>query len=251
MRRFRLCTASATHPGLVRAANEDSLLVREADGVWLVADGMGGHANGQWASATVVQSIGGAPISGEFDDDVAQLAAALQAANNRVYELGAVNGVSMGSTAVLLHISGERFACIWAGDSRIYLLRERTLHRMTRDHTQVQDMVDRGLLTPGEASRHPMSHILSRAVGAQASVELDAVYGVAAARDIFLLCSDGLSGVVSDAEIAERLSDGAGERACQRLLDLALSRGAPDNVTLIAVACEETTALSLAPAGQM
>lgn len=244
---LRLRTASLTHPGLVRAVNEDSLLLREADGVWLVADGMGGHANGQWASAAVVRAVAQAPLAGDLDADVLVLSDALQAANAEIYVTGTANGARMGSTAVLLMIQGRRFGCVWAGDSRAYLLRDGVLHQLSRDHTQVQEMVDRGLLTPGEAASHPMSHVLSRAVGVQEAMELEAVSDLVQPRDIFLLCSDGLSGFVSDAEIAERLGGFGGATACKRLVELVLSRGAPDNVTLVAVACEETTVLTLPP----
>ena len=246
---FRVRSVSVTHPGLVRSANEDSMLARDDAGVWVVADGMGGHANGQWASLTVVSAIKAAALNQGFEADVAGVAGAIQAANTHIYQAARENGRSMGSTAAALYLCGDRFACVWAGDSRIYLLRGGDLHRMTRDHTQVQELVDRGLLTPAEAVNHPMSHVLSRAVGVQEVLDLDAVSDLARPGDVFLLCSDGLTGVVSEAEIAERLSRFSGEAACGRLLDLVLSRGAPDNVTMIAVACEEATALSFsAPA---
>ena len=246
MTAFRIKTASVTHPGLVRSANEDSMLVREGEGIWLVADGMGGHANGAWASGAVGHAVGQVRPTGSFDGDVAALAEALQAANAHIFATATANGARMGSTAVLLHIAGDRFACVWAGDSRIYLMRDGGLHRLTRDHTQVQEMVDRGLLTPQEAERHPMGHVLSRAVGVQEVLELEAVSDLVKSRDVFLLCSDGLSGFVSEEEIAERLGGFGGETACKRLLELVLSRGAPDNVTMVAVACEETTVLTFA-----
>lgn len=245
---FRFNTVGVTHEGCVRKANEDSLALRDDAGLWVVADGMGGHTNGQWASSTIIEALKAAALSGDFDADAAAVAGAMHAANQHIVAASNQSGTRMGSTAVVLYLNGRRFACFWAGDSRIYLLRGGQLHRLTRDHTQVQEMVDRGLLTPEEASRHPMSHVLSRAVGVQESLELDALADEAATRDIFLLCSDGLTGVVSEPEIAERLSTFEPKAACQRLLDLVLSRGAPDNVTMVAVACEEMTALALQPA---
>ncbi len=151
----------------------------------------------------------------------------------------------MGSTAVALYLSDRQFACLWAGDSRIYLLRDGALLQLTRDHTQVQEMVDRGLLSPAEAKHHPMSHVLSRAVGVEETLQLDAISDEAAPRDIFLLCSDGLTGLVSDGEIADTLSRLPVNAACNRLLEMVLDRGAPDNVTIVAVSCEEKTALVL------
>lgn len=248
MTALRYSTVAITHPGLVRSANEDSYLSREDSGAWLVADGMGGHANGQWASATVVSAFGAAPLTSDFTQDVHALTGAIQLANDRIFSTSVEQGARMGSTAVALYLSGDQFACIWAGDSRIYLLRDGQLHRMTRDHTQVEEMLERGLLTPQEAAHHPMSHVLSRAIGVEAELLLDAVSDVALPRDIFLLCSDGLSGVVTETEIRERLAGFPAETACQRLLDLVLSRGAPDNVTFIAVTCEEKTTLTFAAA---
>jgi serine/threonine protein phosphatase Stp1 len=245
---FRFNTVGVTHEGCVRKANEDSHAMRDEAGLWVVADGMGGHANGQWASSAIVAAVQAANVTGDFDHDASVIAGALHFANEQIVTTAKSNGVSMGSTVVALYLSGRRFACFWAGDSRIYLLRGGELHRLTRDHTQVQEMVDRGLLTAEEARRHPMSHVLSRAVGVQPELELEALADEAAPRDIFLLCSDGLTGVVTEPEIAERLSQFPPRAACQRLLDLVLSRGAPDNVTMVAVACEELTALALQPA---
>jgi serine/threonine protein phosphatase Stp1 len=247
---FRMTTIGLTHEGLVRSANEDSMTLRDDAGVWVVADGMGGHENGRWASATIAGALERAPLTGDFDADAAAVAGAIHAANHEIHQASAQSGRRMGSTVVALYLNGRRIACFWAGDSRIYLLREGRLHRLTRDHTQVQDMVEAGLLRPEEAQGHPMSHVLSRAVGVQADLQLDAFQDEAAARDVFLLCSDGLTGVVSDAEIAERLAGFEPAAACRRLLDLCLARGAPDNVTLVAVSCQELTALALAGAGR-
>ena len=245
---FRIKSTGATHVGLVRSANEDSMILRDDAGVWVVADGMGGHENGQWASNAIVEAVKAASFGGGWDDDVSNLAEAVHAANTKVYTTATERGGRMGSTVVALHMAGDRFACVWAGDSRIYLLRGGELYRLTRDHTQVQELVDRQLMTPEEAEHHPMSHVLSRAVGVQEELQLDVISDTAMPRDVFLLCSDGLTGVVSDAEIAERLGALPIEAACRRLTELVLARGAPDNVTMIAVACEEMTALALQPA---
>jgi serine/threonine protein phosphatase Stp1 len=251
MTSLRFSTVAVTHTGLIRSANEDSYLNREEAGLWLVADGMGGHANGQWASNTVVAAIAAAPLSANFDADVLEVTGAIHRANEVIFTTSQQQGARMGSTAVALCLAGDRFACIWAGDSRIYLLRDGRLYRMTRDHTQVEELLERGILTPAEAAHHPMSHVLSRAVGVEAELNLDAVSDIALPRDIFLLCSDGLSGVVSEEEICERLANFSAQSACQRLLDLTLSRGAPDNVTFIAVTCEEKTKLTFAPAAAL
>ena len=154
----------------------------------------------------------------------------------------------MGSTVVALLVQDRRFAVLWAGDSRIYLRRDRSLHQLTRDHTQVQDMVDAGLLSPEEAKEHPMKHVLARAVGVQPRLELDAIVDEADVGDMFLLCSDGLTGQVSDDEIVTTMNGRQPQAVCAALVELCLERGAPDNVTTVAVACEEITRISLAPA---
>jgi serine/threonine protein phosphatase PrpC len=126
---------------------------------------------------------------------------------------------------------------LWAGDSRAYLLREGRLARLTRDHTQVQDRVERGLLSPDEARTHPMAHVLTRAVGVGPELELARADGAAWPGDTFLLCSDGLHGVAEDAEIAAALAGKSPSVACEALLALAYERGAPDNVTVVVAAC--------------
>jgi serine/threonine protein phosphatase PrpC len=248
MTRLRFRTTSVTHTGLVRSANEDSFVAQEQAGVWAVADGMGGHVNGQWASAQVAEALRARSLAGEFDADVSALADAIQDANTLIFSTAESQGTRMGSTVVTLYLNGDRFVCLWAGDSRVYLLRDGVLHRMSRDHTQVEDLVERGLLSREDAAHHPMSHVLSRAVGVEEVVNLDAVSDTALPRDVFLLCSDGLTGLVSEDEIGERLASLPADAACGRLLELVLARGAPDNVTMVAVACEEMTSLTLAPA---
>jgi serine/threonine protein phosphatase PrpC len=239
---IRFTTNAVTHPGCSRQINEDSQLVREEDAVWAVADGMGGHLAGEVASAAIVEALGDASIGGDLDARVDRLEAILGAANRSIYEAGVRAGARMGSTAVVLHIFEGKVVVLWAGDSRIYRLRDGVLSRMTRDHTTVQDMVDRGLLTPQEAIHHPLGHVISRAVGVEPDLDVEVRIEEVHARDVFLLCSDGLTGVISDDEITEHLVTSR-RGACQALLDLTLERGAPDNVTIVTVACEEKTAL--------
>lgn len=246
---FRLTSAGLTDVGLARERNEDSMVLRDESCAWVVADGMGGYENGAWASQTIVEAARTVPLSGDFDQDTAALADAIHGANAAIYGASVVNGKRMGSTVVALYVAGMRFACFWAGDSRIYLLRGGALYRLTRDHTQVQDMVDSGLMSAAEAVNHPMGHVVSRVVGVQDVLELDAISDEITHRDTFLLCSDGLTGVVSDTEIAEHLKAFPPTVACRRMLELVLERGAPDNVTLVAVACEEATVLSLSGGG--
>ena len=242
---FRFLAAGLTHEGLVRSVNEDSHLLRNDVGLWAVADGMGGHENGQWASTAIVRSLSEVKFSGAFEADVEAVKTALTDANTIICDQAESVGKRMGSTAAVMVADGRRYACLWVGDSRIYRLRDGVLSRLTRDHTQVQDMVDKGVLSAEDAEDHPMGHILSRAVGVEEPLRLDIVSGDLDAEDVYLLCSDGLTGVVEEDEIRAQLTSSDSRAAGRRLMEMTMAHGAPDNVTLITVACEEMTALAL------
>ena len=246
-RGVRLVDAMRSDVGKVRDHNEDSLIARPEAGLWAVADGMGGYERGEWASSTITEALKAAAIGGDFDADAASIAGAVHAANRTIHDEAQSTGRQMGSTVVALLVEGRRFAVLWVGDSRAYLLRDGELHRLTRDHSQVQEMVDQGLLTPEEAAHHPMSHVLSRAAGVEPALQLDAIADEVEVGDVFLLCSDGLHGLVSDPEIAVALGLDQLPSACDRLVEMCLARGAPDNVTVVAISCEEVTRLTLLP----
>jgi serine/threonine protein phosphatase PrpC len=246
---FRIQSMARTDTGKVRRNNEDSFCDRHEDGLWAVADGMGGHEHGEWASAEVAQAMASVYLPANFDDACLIIAGALHGANARIFETGSDRGIQMGSTAVVLFVRDGRFAVFWVGDSRAYLLRGGTLHRLTRDHTQVQEMIERGLLGEAEAEGHPMAHVLSRAMGVEQSVEVDVITDEAWDKDVFLLCSDGLTGPLSEAMIGEALALPDHHAAADRLVADTLDRGAPDNVTLVMVALDETTLLSLPASG--
>jgi serine/threonine protein phosphatase PrpC len=216
-------------------------------GLWVVADGMGGHANGRWASGVIVDTVAPLTASGDLDADIRRVADAIHAANSTIHERTVADGVSMGSTVAALLVQEGFFAVLWVGDSRVYLFRDGQLHQLSRDHTQVQEMVDAGILSAEEAKTHPMSHVLARAVGVQSSLELDVIVDEAEVGDTFLLCSDGLTARVAPDEIAAAMAGGQPHVTSSSLVELCLERGAPDNVTAIAVACEEMTRLSLEP----
>ncbi len=244
--RLRYEVQAQSHPGKVRDHNEDALFVSEALGVFAVADGMGGHERGEWASAAIADSLREVPREGDFDSLLDKVSRAIHTANAIIYSEAQDKHVSMGSTAVALVLKDERFAVMWAGDSRCYVLRDGQLHQLSRDHTRVQEMIDRGLLTPEQSVGHPMGHVLSRAVGVGKELELDGIADEPSAGDVFLLCSDGLYGVVSDGEIAGVLATQALHDAAVSLIDLCLARGAPDNVTVVLVRVSEATVLSFA-----
>jgi serine/threonine protein phosphatase PrpC len=243
---FRIESWSRTHEGRVRSHNEDSYVAREDAGLWAVADGMGGHEGGEWASGRIVRELGGVETDQGFEASCKAATEAVLAANRQILAEGRKRGKRMGSTLVMLIVEGPRYAILWAGDSRAYLMRGGKLVQLSRDHTQVQEMVSRGLMTAEQALGHPMGHILSRAVGVQKDVEVDRADGEVQSGDIFLLCSDGLHGVVNDEEIAGHFAREAPERALDQLIELTLANGAPDNVTGIAVWASDPTLLSFA-----
>jgi serine/threonine-protein phosphatase Stp1 len=249
---FRIDSVSQSHVGAVRTNNEDSFCDRGAEGFWAVADGMGGHERGEWASGAIAETLARVALPDDFDLACRLVPEAIHDANARIWDEASGRGIQMGSTVVALRIGGGRFAVFWVGDSRAYLLREGMLIRLTRDHTQVQELVDRGLLSEESAVDHPMSHILARAVGVQAEVEVDVVADEVEPGDLFLLCSDGLTGQVAEDEIAAILRRNGHDEAVRKLIALTLERGAPDNVTVILAGVAEKTLLTLAqPAGTL
>ncbi|MEO3433933.1 protein phosphatase 2C domain-containing protein [Inquilinus sp. CAU 1745] len=238
--RFRFVSAAATHVGKVRKLNEDSFLDRADLGLWVVADGMGGHSAGDFASQTIVGMLDSIPFPLDatgFEGDVVSL---LNAAHRRLREESARRELRqpIGSTVVALLAHNGDFRCLWAGDSRLYRLRDKTLSQVSRDHSHVQEMVDNGVLSVEEAAAHPSANVITRAVGAYDELILDRTGDRLEPDDIFLLCSDGLNRMVSDAEIESILAHEYIDEAVPIMIDLAVERGASDNVTVVGVQCE-------------
>ena len=242
---FRIESWAKTHEGCVRDHNEDSFCAKEAQGLWAVADGMGGHEGGEWASEKLVEKLEEVELPEDFDAACELLSEAIRKANRAILLEAQRRERQMGTTVVILLVQGVRYAILWVGDSRAYCLRDGELAQLSRDHSQVQEMVDRGIMTPEDAVGHPMGHILSRAVGVRDEVKIDRVDGEVVPGDVFLLCSDGLHGYVEEGDIARSLARGSPERAAEELVKLTLANGAPDNVTVIAVWASEPTLLSL------
>ncbi len=227
-----------THMGLVREENEDAALMLDEVGFWAVVDGMGGHEEGRWAAATLVSAMTSLHPAGDFEADCRQVVDTIGTANQAVLRGAKARNTISGATMVALLLQGRRFACFWAGDSRLYRLRNDELAQISHDQTQVQQLVDAGLLTAAEARVHPRAHLVLNAVGVRSRLKVETVTGEARPADRFLLCSDGLTDVVADSEIACELGASEPREAARRLVDLTLERGAPDNVTVIVVACE-------------
>lgn len=241
--RLRFRSAMRTHPGLVRTANEDSGLSRDDVALWLVADGMGGHSHGDWASQTLAGHLQAVDLSGPVSERGPAIVAAMNAGNAAIVEAAARAGSQMGTTAVLLHLEGPALLCLWVGDSRAYRFRRGGLQQLSRDHSVVQELIERGLLEPADAETHPMAHVLSRAVGTEAELRVEAVHDTAMPGDQYLLCSDGLTKVVPEEVIARLLRLPSPNAVADRLIAETLAYGAPDNVTVIVVSVEEVTEL--------
>lgn len=242
-------TGASTHQGQVRDHNEDGWFACEEQELWAVADGMGGHENGEWASAVVVSALGKLRLDGEFEDCCRQISAAIYDANEEIQKEASATARQMGTTAVVLFVRERRFAVLWVGDSRAYLLRGGELLQISKDHTQVQEMVDLGMLTEAEAQVHPMRHVLARAVGVTPNVEVDVIVDEVEAGDTFLLASDGLHCCVADDSIGRMLAGSPLDAVACDLVNEALDQGAPDNVTVVAVRFREATVPATAEAG--
>jgi protein phosphatase len=236
----KLLVGSATDVGLVRSNNQDQFLV--APGLYAVADGMGGHAAGEVASATAIKALQAAFAAGQ-DHSAGSLETAAKAANRAVWEQARTNrgmlgmGTTLVALAVVEHDDGTNgLAVAHIGDSRLYLFRDGSLRQVTVDHSLVQELVDDGQISEAQAAVHPHRHVLTRALGVEPAVEVDLINLVPKHGDRYLLCSDGLPREAADEQIASvlrRYPDPS--EAAKELVSLAISRGGSDNVTAVVV----------------
>lgn len=231
-------TGVASHAGKVRDHNEDLSLVAPDIGVFAVADGMGGHDDGALASATVVEQLRSIGRAASASDLLARLEDRILRANAELISHARVRGAGVvGSTVVVLLTFDYHYACVWAGDSRLYLIRQGCIVQVSRDHSEVQALIDTGALTAAEARSWPRRNIVTRAIGVRGDPELEIRDGALAGGDIFVLCSDGLTAHVDDQEILQLARDRPPQEACDALVELTLERGASDNVTVVVVRC--------------
>lgn len=229
--------AARTDVGLVRSRNEDAYLVHPRQALWAVADGMGGHAFGDFASRAVVDALAALPPCDRLTDAIALARACLERANETLrLEALARQVPVIGSTVVALLACGVEAACLWAGDSRIYLCRQGRLQQLTRDHSQLEALKASGAdMTVAGAS----PNMITRAVGAADTLEAELATLTVRDGDVFLLCSDGLSTPVDEAAIAASLAPGDCARAADELLALALANGGRDNITVIVLRADD------------
>jgi serine/threonine protein phosphatase PrpC len=230
-------SAARTHIGTVRQRNEDAVLDRAEAGLWAVADGAGGHERGDHASARIVETLA------EIDDGltgarlVEEVTARLSRVNNELRAKAAAIGPDalIASTAVVLLIQTGQVRIFWAGDSRVYLMRGGRLRQLTRDQSYVQDLVDGGEITREEAIGHPLSNIVTNLVGGSDQLILEERREPLETGDVLLLCSDGLTSAVPDAEITEVFRAHGAPAVADRLIECALEHGALDNVSVVVV----------------
>jgi PPM family protein phosphatase len=241
---LRLKYAARSDVGMIRSGNEDSFEtnVNSERGVFVVADGMGGHAAGEVASLMAVQAVITELADLKTIDDEGKagnkLAESLRTANRNIHDrmLAEADKQGMGTTASVLVLDQKRYLIGQVGDSRVYLLRDGSLQQITKDHSYVQEQVDAGFLTPEQAKYHPYSNVITRCVGASDSVEPDVYRGDIKMGDIFLVASDGLTGMVDDRRIhALLMSRAEPDRKVHSLISEANGRGGLDNITAIVV----------------
>lgn len=236
MASLRFKSHAATHVGLVRQRNEDAFVCRDPAGLWAVADGLGGHAAGDVASQAVarhLERVEGSDVAQALD----AARGALARANRELNRMDTGPGGAPGTTVALLLIRGNEGAVAWAGDSRIYRLRGGELRQLTRDHSPVQALVDEEIIAPEDANAHPMAHAVTRAVGIEDTLELESAALEVRDGDRYLLCTDGLSRVLSRGELRDLLATADLRQSVESMLKATLDRGAPDNVTIVVVEC--------------
>jgi protein phosphatase len=243
----RIEMGGCTDTGQLREHNEDNLLVHADLGLAAVADGMGGHQAGEVASRIAVEVLAEQLVNDreavpDHDDAAERLAHVLADANLKILRVAAERPecYGMGATIVAARFRGGRFTVAHLGDSRLYRLRGQDLDQITEDHSLVQEFVRQGVLSEEEARASLNKNLITRALGISDHVQPDVTGGTLLAGDVFLLCSDGLTDVVSDAHIAEALAqDAAVNYIAGGLIEMANAAGGPDNITVIVVRATE------------
>ena len=231
-------SAARTDTGKVRARNEDAFLALPEQGLWVVADGMGGHQNGALASRLIVEQLA-EPSEGDLSQRLDELRKRLHRLNRRLGQELTVTAAQpdpvIGSTVVALLIEGDRAACVWAGDSRCYLWRDSRLYQLSRDHSLLQQLIDEQQLSPSEAARHPAAHALTRAIGASDELKLEILELDVLPGDAFLLCSDGLYQGMSADTLGAALNLPSPQLTLNRLFQQVLDGPARDNLSAVVI----------------
>jgi protein phosphatase len=239
-RLFGWTSAFRSHPGRVRQVNEDACLDQPEHELWAVADGMGGHTLGEYASGLAVQSLKDLPAAEDLEQRVKAARERLREVNRHLRAEALRRETPLiGTTIAALLAAGRRCACLWAGDSRIYLYRAGRLSQLTRDHSHLEAARSRHFGELDDTLIMPRANLITRALGCEDTLELDEVTIELLDGDMFLLCSDGLSNEVSEASIEQALLTGICTMACDALVDMALERDAHDNISAVVVSAED------------
>jgi len=248
----QIVSGGVTDVGRVRTNNEDCFRIVAPLDLFVLSDGMGGEAHGEVAAALAVETVvkhclealdnPAATLFGEqqaaWSEKTKRLSSAVHLANTKIFASAQKHAEQqgMGATLTAAWIEGSKLTIAHVGDSRAYLLRSGTLQQLTSDHSLVAEQVRRGILTAAEAEESQMQSVLLRALGSQEEVQVDAEEHLVIARDILLLCSDGLTRMLIEPEIAATLqAEPDATKAAQKLVDLANDRGGSDNITVIVV----------------
>lgn len=230
-------SCALTDVGKVRQVNEDAIIAKPDIGLWAVADGMGGHQVGDVASSKIVTALDAVIPHDSLSDYVDTVENCLLDVNQQMLEYAQImfEEGTIGSTLVALIIKGRIGVCLWVGDSRLYRFRNHQLQQLSRDHSQLEEMIELGLISKAEAENHPQRNVITRAVGVETPLYVDINLFSTQVGDIFLLCSDGLYNAVSEHDIIQALALRDAEQTTSALMSTALANGAPDNVSVIIV----------------
>lgn len=239
---FSWISSGTTHVGTVREVNEDNYIERPELGLWVVADGMGGHSAGDIASTMVVDALSVIERTGDNEKFIQDIIDALSITNQKLRQMAfsRFGKKSMvGSTVVVLVCYEGTYSILWAGDSRAYLYQKGILKQVSRDHSHVNELVDSGALPAEEAESHPLANVITRAIGASQDLNIERLDGELCAEDIFLLCSDGLNKELTDSEIQQFFTTENVVDINKALIHSALIRGAKDNITAISIKIDD------------
>lgn len=229
-------SSSRTDVGMVREINEDACLERPDIGLWVVADGMGGHTAGDVASSMICGSLNEITPGPELPEFIDEVERRLLEVNASLREIASnKEAQTVGSTVAAMVAMDRHAVCVWAGDSRVYRCRAGQIIQVTQDHALVEELVEKGILTREQAASHPQGNLVTRAVGATDNLKLDMEIVELQPGDVFVLCSDGLDKEMEPDEILEVVERENDRPLSDMLVDLALSRGSRDNVTVVAV----------------
>jgi len=237
-------TGQRTDVGLLRKVNEDAALAMPESGLWVVADGMGGHSAGDVSSAMIVEALASTGLPASAEDLVGRVMDRLSQANAGIREHASIHQLgTIGATVVAFLVQEDGARALWSGDSRLYRLRDGTLDQITRDHTEVNELLDSGALTPAEAERYPRRNVITRAIGVTELPHVEIIDIDVQPGDVWLLCSDGLNEHLQDYEIRHHLAAMPPQQACNAMIADVLDRGARDNVTVVVVATDAPAAV--------